>query len=61
VYNPVFRIRIGSGFNQVSGSGSRREKMTHKNKKSEEISISCFEVLDVFLLRDEGFSYSLEA
>jgi hypothetical protein len=34
---PVFRIRvqIGSGFNQVSGSGSgpRRAKMTHKNRK----------------------------
>jgi hypothetical protein len=35
----VFRIhiwiRIGSGFNQVSGSGSgfRRAKMTHKNRK----------------------------
>jgi hypothetical protein len=24
------RIRIGSGFNRVSGSGSRRAKMTHK-------------------------------
>jgi hypothetical protein len=27
------------------GSGSRMAKMTHKNRKSEEIS--CFEVLDV--------------
>jgi hypothetical protein len=33
VVHPVFRIRIGSRFNQVrgSGSGSRRAKMTHKN------------------------------
>jgi hypothetical protein len=34
----VFRIRIGSKFDQVSGSGSRsgsrRAKMTHNNKKS---------------------------
>jgi hypothetical protein len=29
------RIRIGSGFNRVngSGSGSRRAKMTHKSRK----------------------------
>ncbi len=35
-FNPVFRIRIGSWFNQASGfrSGSRRAKMTHKNRKS---------------------------
>jgi hypothetical protein len=36
VYLPVFRIRIliGSEFNQVggSGSGSRRAKVTHKNR-----------------------------
>ncbi len=36
-YFTVFRIRIriGSGFNQVtgSGSGSRRAKMTHKSRK----------------------------
>jgi hypothetical protein len=33
---PMFRIRIriGYGFNQVSGSGSRRAKMTHKNRKN---------------------------
>jgi hypothetical protein len=52
-------IRIGSGFNQVSGfgSGSRRAKMTHKNRKSYEIS--CFEAVDVLcsLLRGEGFSF----
>jgi hypothetical protein len=24
---------IGSGFNRVSGSGSRRAKMTHKNRR----------------------------
>jgi hypothetical protein len=28
-----FRIRIGSGFNQVSGSGSRRAKIINKSKK----------------------------
>jgi hypothetical protein len=28
-----FRIRIESGFNRVNGSGSRREKMTHKSRK----------------------------
>ncbi len=27
------RVRIGSGFNRVSGSGSRRAKMTHKCRK----------------------------
>jgi hypothetical protein len=27
------RIRIGSGFNQVSGSGYTRAKMTHKDSK----------------------------
>jgi hypothetical protein len=27
------RISIGSGFNRVSGSGSRRAKMTHKSRK----------------------------
>jgi hypothetical protein len=41
----VFRIRTGSGFSQVRGSGSRRTKMTHKNIKSTEFS--CLEVLDV--------------
>jgi hypothetical protein len=40
----VFRI-LGSGYNQISGSGSRRAKMTHKSRKSSEFS--CFEVLDV--------------
>jgi hypothetical protein len=38
-------IRIGTGFNQVSGSGSRRAKSTHKNRKK--FRNSCFEVLDV--------------
>jgi hypothetical protein len=27
-------FRIGSGINQVSGSGSRRAKMTHKSRKN---------------------------
>jgi hypothetical protein len=31
--DPVFRIRIGSVFNQFSGSGSRRAKMIHKIEK----------------------------
>jgi hypothetical protein len=38
------RIRMGSGFNRVSGSGSRRAKMTHKSRKN--FLSSCFEVLD---------------
>jgi hypothetical protein len=35
VVHLVFRIRIGSRFNPVSGSasGSRRAKMTYKNRK----------------------------
>jgi hypothetical protein len=37
--------RIGSRFNQVSGSGSRRAKMTHKNRKN--LEIPCSDVLDV--------------
>jgi hypothetical protein len=47
---PVFRIRfrIGSGFKQDSGYGSRRSKMTHK------ISAGCS------LLRAEGFPCSLD-
>jgi hypothetical protein len=36
----VFRIQIRSGFNQASGSVSRREKI-------EKYEISCFEVLNV--------------
>jgi hypothetical protein len=41
------RIRIGSGLNRVSGSGSKRAKMTHKIEISSEIS--WFEVLDVLI------------
>jgi hypothetical protein len=33
----------GSGFNRVSGSGSRRAKMTHRSRKRNYM----FEVLDV--------------
>jgi hypothetical protein len=58
----VFRIRIGSGFDQVSGSGSgsRRAKMTHKNRKnSKKLRNFMFGVLDVFL-RAKGFSCSLD-
>ncbi len=39
----VYRQCFGSGFNQISGSGSRMAKMTHKTRKE----ISCFEVLKV--------------
>jgi hypothetical protein len=43
------------GFKQCFGSGSRRAKMTNKNRKSKEIS--CFNVLDIFdpgsRIRDE--------
>ncbi len=41
------RIRIGSGFNRVSGSGSgsKRAKMTHKSSEKS-FKSSCFEVLD---------------
>jgi hypothetical protein len=39
------RIRIGSGFNRASGSGSTGpQKMTHKSRKI--CKSSCFEVLD---------------
>jgi hypothetical protein len=42
-------VRIGPGFNQVSGnvsgSGSRRAKITHNNRKIRKIS--WFKVLDV--------------
>jgi hypothetical protein len=40
--SPVFRIRIliGSGFNQVRGSGSRRAKITKKIENF--LEISCF-------------------
>ncbi len=48
-----------SGFSRVSGSGSgsRREKMTHKSRKK--FNSSCFEVLDG-LLRAEGFFCNLD-
>jgi hypothetical protein len=40
------RIRIrNTGFNEVSGSGSRRAKMTNNNRKN--LEISCFEVLEI--------------
>jgi hypothetical protein len=40
-------IRIGSGFHQVSWSGSRRPKMTHRNKKKLRNFMFWFEVLIV--------------
>ncbi len=42
---PRYRQGCGSALIWVPGSGSRRAKMTHKNRKSTEFS--CFEVLDV--------------
>jgi hypothetical protein len=55
----VFRIRIGSGFNQVSGfvsgSGSRRAKNDPKT-----LEISFFGSAGCFLLRAEDFFRSLE-
>jgi hypothetical protein len=54
-YPPVFRIRIwtGSGFNQVSGSGSgsRRAKMTHKNRKK----VKKFQCLKYGMFSFEGW------
>jgi hypothetical protein len=50
-FSAVFRIRTGSGFNQVSGSvsGSRRAKKTHKNTK-----IMKFHVLKCWMFSFEG-------
>jgi hypothetical protein len=47
-----FRIRIGSGFSQASGSVSG----THKNRRN--LEISCFEVLDVLFLGLKASSVS---
>ncbi len=54
------RIRIRSGFNQVSGSGSGfgREKMSYKNWKK--FRNSMFGSAGCSLLRAEGFSFSLD-
>jgi hypothetical protein len=54
------RIWIGSGFIEVPGSvsGSRRAKMTHKIKKNLINFISGN--TGCFLLRDYGFSSSLD-
>jgi hypothetical protein len=52
-------VRIGSGFNQISGSGSRRAKMTHKRRKNTKfyaLSLKCW----MFSLRTEGFCCSLD-
>ncbi len=56
----VFRIRIqiGSGFNQVSGSGSRRAKLTHKSRKI--FRNFMFWNARCSLLRAEGFFCSLD-
>jgi hypothetical protein len=50
------RIRIGTGFNQISGSGSVFEIRNGQNIKK----ISCFEVLDVLFVRAEGFFCNLD-
>jgi hypothetical protein len=51
VWKSVFRIRIriGSGFNQVSGSlsGSVSCKAKKINNNRKNLEISCFEMLDV--------------
>jgi hypothetical protein len=52
----VFRIRIGSGFNQVSGS--RRAKMTHKIR--ENLRNFMFRSAGCSLFRAEGFSCSYD-
>jgi hypothetical protein len=45
-YKPVLRIRICINFAQLDPDpGARRAKITHKDRKSEEIS--CSKVLDV--------------
>ncbi len=61
---PVFRIRIGSRFNKVSGSGfgfwirSRRAKMNHKNRQK--LRNFMFWSAGCSLLRAEGFICSLD-
>ncbi len=50
-------MRIGSGFNGVSGSGSRRAKMTHKNRR---MSINfIFWSAGCSLLRAEGWGLGI--
>jgi hypothetical protein len=41
LYKAGLRIRIGSGFNRVSGfgPGSRRAKMTHKSRKNFKVHV----------------------
>jgi hypothetical protein len=63
LFYTVFRIRIGSRFNQVSGSVSglriRIQEDENDTKIGKKLEISCFEVLDVFF-RAEGFFFSLD-
>ncbi len=59
LFYTVFRIRIGSGFNQVSGSGSGSRRKNYTQKLEKNLEISCFEMLDVFLTA-EGFFCSLD-
>jgi hypothetical protein len=59
---PVFRIRIGSGFNLVTGSvygsRSRRSKISHKSKKK--FRNFMFRSAGCSLLRAEGFFFNLD-
>jgi hypothetical protein len=61
LFYTVFWIRIGSRFNQVSGSVSGLGIQEDKNdtKIGKKLEISCFEVLDVFF-RAEGSFFSLD-
>ncbi len=56
--SPFHRIRIGSGFNHFSGSGSRSAKMAHKNRKK--LRSFMFWCAWCSLLRIEGFFCSLD-
>ncbi len=60
LYQPGLRIRIriGSGFNRVSGSGSRRAKMTHKSRNF--FLKFMFWSVGWPLLRAEGFFCNLD-
>jgi hypothetical protein len=63
-FHAVFRIRIGSGFNQISGSGSEfgiripEGKNDPQNRKK--LKNFMFSSAGCFLLRAEGFSCSLD-
>ncbi len=60
----MFRIRIGSGFNQVSGSGFgiriRIQEGKNDPQKYKKVKISCLKSAECSLLRAEGFSCSFD-